>query len=183
MFQFTSHAASWQLLCHPRASSQRSSGNSQDQHSASNPSSTYHSASEAITDKRWITVTELPSEESDSSQWRHSDHLTRPHAPLNTIQVWINSPTAVSLSVRTLLDTGSAQIFISENVVSQLQFRRTHSKLPLLGIGDTHSERTRGLVRIKLYSIHSSSYSLNFEAHVLPQLTACLPSVNHKTTE
>lgn len=74
-----------------------------------------------------------------------------------------------------LIDPGSELTFISRQLVKQLQISRRHASIPIIGIGGSHSERTRGSVSITLHSIHSSQ-SINITAYILTKLTTSLPS-------
>ncbi|KMQ88503.1 pao retrotransposon peptidase superfamily [Lasius niger] len=78
-------------------------------------------------------------------------------------------------AVRLLIDQGSELSFISEDLVQSAQLKRTAASIPLLGIGGTYSGRTKGLVSIRLHSIHDANFNCAINAYVLPRLTAKLP--------
>lgn len=77
--------------------------------------------------------------------------------------------------MRLLIDQGSELSFISEELVQRAQLKRTAASIPLLDVGDTYSDRTRGIVSINLQSIHDTSASCIIDAYVLPRLTTKLP--------
>lgn len=83
-----------------------------------------------------------------------------------------NNPTT---RVRFLLDQGSELSFVTEDLVRQL-LQRHAASVPLLGIGETYSGRTRGIVTIQLQSIYDSTSCCMIKAYILPRLTRQLPS-------
>jgi hypothetical protein len=100
--------------------------------------------------------------------------IIRPAVLLATSQAIIKSFCGSSHSVRMLIDPGSELTFVSRQLVKQLQISQRHASIPIIGIGGSHSERTRGSVSITLNSIHSSQ-SINITAY-LTKLTSSLPS-------
>ncbi|XP_055911959.1 uncharacterized protein LOC129945983 [Eupeodes corollae] len=79
------------------------------------------------------------------------------------------------IDVRVLLDTGSQSSFISESCVQKLGLRRTHARIPVLGLGSMEAGFTKGVVSLKLLSRYSSTF-LTVDALVLTKLTSNLPS-------
>lgn len=78
--------------------------------------------------------------------------------------------------MRLLIDQGSKLSFISEDLVQRAKLKRSAFSIPLLGIGGTYSGHTKGIVSIRLYSIHDTTSNCIIEAHVLPRLTTKLPA-------
>ncbi|XP_043284930.1 uncharacterized protein [Venturia canescens] len=74
-----------------------------------------------------------------------------------------------------LIDTGSEITFITASLVQQLKLHREASVIPIIGIGGTHSGHTRGVVSVKLRSMHSSDI-VSIKAHILSKLMPTLPS-------
>ncbi|XP_043276074.1 uncharacterized protein [Venturia canescens] len=74
-----------------------------------------------------------------------------------------------------LIDTGAEITFITASLVQQLKVHREASVTPIIGIGGTHSGHTRGVVSVKLRSIHSSDI-VSIKAHILSKLMPTLPS-------
>ncbi|XP_011880360.1 PREDICTED: uncharacterized protein LOC105568900, partial [Vollenhovia emeryi] len=77
--------------------------------------------------------------------------------------------------VRLLIDQGSEMSFVTEDLVRRLKLPRTAASIPLIGIGGTHSGRTRGMVTINLRSIHDSTSECKINTYILPKLTNKLP--------
>lgn len=80
--------------------------------------------------------------------------------------------------MRLLLDQGSELYFISEGLVKQAQLKRSVTSIPLLEIGGTYPGRTKGIVSMRLHSIHDLASQSVIEAYVLPRLTTKLPAYN-----
>ncbi|XP_043267662.1 uncharacterized protein [Venturia canescens] len=74
-----------------------------------------------------------------------------------------------------LIDTGAEITFITASFVQQLKLHREASVIPIIGIGGTHSGHTRGVVSVKLRSMHSSDI-VSIKAHILSKLMPTLPS-------
>ncbi|XP_043270546.1 uncharacterized protein [Venturia canescens] len=74
-----------------------------------------------------------------------------------------------------LIDTGAEITFITASLVQQLKLHREASVTPIIGIGGTHSGHTRGVVSVKLRSMHSSDI-VSIKAHILSKLMPTLPS-------
>ncbi|XP_043279575.1 uncharacterized protein [Venturia canescens] len=74
-----------------------------------------------------------------------------------------------------LIDTGAEITFITASLVQQLKLHREASVIPIIGIGGTHSGHTRGVVSVKLRSMHSSDI-VSIKAHILSKLMPTLPS-------
>ncbi|XP_018370072.1 PREDICTED: uncharacterized protein LOC108765723 [Trachymyrmex cornetzi] len=71
-------------------------------------------------------------------------------------------------------DPGSELSFVTEELAHSL--RRKTAIILLLGIGGTHSGRTRGVVYMKLYSTFNDFDSFVLQAFILPRLTFEIPS-------
>lgn len=78
--------------------------------------------------------------------------------------------------MRILIDQGSELSFISEDLVQRLQLKRTTASIPLLGIGGIFSGNTRGIVTIRLQSIHDTTSYCSMRIYVIPKITTKLPS-------
>ncbi|XP_070161392.1 uncharacterized protein [Polyergus mexicanus] len=61
-------------------------------------------------------------------------------------------------------------------LIKTLQVLRRHASVPIIGIGGSQSERTRGVVPLTLHSVHSSQ-SIKVTAYILKNLTTSLPSI------
>ncbi|XP_036150810.1 uncharacterized protein LOC118648594 [Monomorium pharaonis] len=97
---------------------------------------------------------------------------------LATCRAVIRPVSQVPYPVRLLIDQGSQLTFVSEVLVQNLRIPRRASAIPLVGIGGTAAGYTRGVVTIRLHSIHDSQKSCSIQAFVLPHLTAKLPLYN-----
>lgn len=73
-----------------------------------------------------------------------------------------------------LIDPGSELTFVSRQLIETLQIPRRRASIPIIGIGGSHSERTRGAVPLTLHSIYSSRF-INVTAYILKKLTTSLP--------
>lgn len=80
-------------------------------------------------------------------------------------------------TVRLLIDQGSELSFISEELVRRTKrLKRSAALIPLLGIGGVYSGRTKGIVSMRLCSIHDPTSHCVIEACILPRLTTKLPA-------
>ncbi|XP_023223405.1 uncharacterized protein LOC111624721 [Centruroides sculpturatus] len=77
---------------------------------------------------------------------------------------------------RLLLDNGSQSSFVSEAFVQRTRLPRETGKLRVIGLGQTDSGVTKGIVKLQLQSIYDQ-FSLQINAFVLPKLTGILPAV------
>ncbi|XP_070168304.1 uncharacterized protein [Polyergus mexicanus] len=75
-----------------------------------------------------------------------------------------------------LIDPGSELTFAFGQLIKTLQVPRRHASVPIIGIGGSQSERTRGVVPLTLHSIYSSQ-SIKVTAFILKNLTTSLPSI------
>lgn len=66
--------------------------------------------------------------------------------------------------------------FISERLVQSLRLQRYAATVPLIGIGQSDSGATKGVVSVKLQSLFDDSKVVQLQAYVLPRLTTRLPS-------
>ncbi|XP_023248120.1 uncharacterized protein LOC111643958 [Copidosoma floridanum] len=82
--------------------------------------------------------------------------------------------------LRLLIDQGSELSYISEDAVKRLQLTRTKSNICILGIGGNVVSKALGKVELRLFSLYSDS-SVDVVLHVLPRVTAPLPSFQCKT--
>jgi hypothetical protein len=115
----------------------------------------------------------VPSTQIRSS---HSATATRPAVILATSQADIYSPSGATHRIRLLIDPGSEVTLIAEQLVNKLHLQRRSSTIPILGVGSVSPGRTTGIVSCQLKSTHSEA-QVHVDAHVLPQLTAQIPSV------
>lgn len=99
------------------------------------------------------------------------------HILLATAQVVIFNQKGSTLQIRALIDQGSEVTLISERVVQMLNLPRSHSLIPLVGIGGHPSDKTRGLTSFKVTSIYDKTEPLELSAHILRKLTNTIPSV------
>ncbi|XP_023221566.1 uncharacterized protein LOC111623278 [Centruroides sculpturatus] len=77
---------------------------------------------------------------------------------------------------RLLLDNGSQSSFVSEAFVQRTRLSQETGKLRVIGLGQTDSGVTKGIVKLQLQSIYDQ-FSLQINAFVLPKLTSILPAV------
>lgn len=112
-----------------------------------------------------------------SSQFLHlntsSDHATS-CVLLATTQVVIINQKGRILQIRALID--QEVTLITERVVQTLRFPRTHSCIPLIGVGGQSSYKTRGFTSFKVTTIHENAEQLELSAHILTKLTNTIPS-------
>jgi hypothetical protein len=106
----------------------------------------------------------------------HSATATRPAVILATSQAYIYSPSGATHRIRLLIDPGSEVTLIAEQLVNKIHLQRRSSTIPILGVGSVSSGRTTGIVSCQLKSTRSEA-QVHVDAHVLPQLTAQIPSV------
>jgi len=95
---------------------------------------------------------------------------------LATAQVLITNEAGRIMKIRALLDQGSEVTLISEKAVQTLKLPRSQSSIPLIGIGEQSSNRTRGLTSFKITSLYDKSEEFQISAHILPKLTSVIPS-------
>lgn len=69
-------------------------------------------------------------------------------------------------TVRMLVDPGSELSFITEELVQSIKLTRNNASIPLRGIGGTYSGRTRGVVHVRLHSIHDNNISYEMQAYI-----------------
>ncbi|XP_014204706.1 uncharacterized protein LOC106636723 [Copidosoma floridanum] len=98
---------------------------------------------------------------------------------LPTAVAQVRAP-AAHYHLRLLIDQGSELSYISEDAVKRLQLTRTKSNICILGIGGNVVSKALGKVEIRLFSLYSDS-SVDVVLHVLPRVTAPLPSFQCKT--
>lgn len=98
---------------------------------------------------------------------------------LATANVLLISPAGESYHVRVLIDQGAELSLVSERLVQRLRLPRTRLSIPLVGIGGQKSNTTNGSTSFRIKSIHGS-FECNINAHILPKLTASLPSMRIK---
>nr|XP_012232430.1 PREDICTED: uncharacterized protein LOC105678032 [Linepithema humile] len=103
---------------------------------------------------------------------RSSDRLTL----LATAKVMIVRPNGDSSFTRALLDQGSEVSLIIERLSQRLRLPRQRSSIPLVGIGEQQSNKTRGIVHFKLKPHFNSTFECVISAHVLPTITSSIPT-------
>ncbi|XP_012235058.1 uncharacterized protein [Linepithema humile] len=96
---------------------------------------------------------------------------------LATAQVLIFSPYGNFAKSRVLIDQGSEISLITERLVQRLRLPRIRSFVPLIGIGEQTSNKTKGLVHFKIKPHFRSNYKISVSAHILPNLTSSIPTV------
>ncbi|XP_071653735.1 uncharacterized protein [Temnothorax longispinosus] len=96
---------------------------------------------------------------------------------LATAQIIIEGPNGEFTKARALIDQGSEISLITEKIVQRLNLPRRHSFIPLIGIGAEKTRKTRGIVNFKFKPHFNSEYEGSICAHILPKLTASLPSL------
>lgn len=74
-----------------------------------------------------------------------------------------------------LINPGSELIFISKQLVNQLQIPRRHASIPIISISGSLSERIQSADSLTLHSIHSSQ-SISVTDYIFTKLTTLLPS-------
>ncbi|XP_018404638.1 PREDICTED: uncharacterized protein LOC108781221 [Cyphomyrmex costatus] len=106
------------------------------------------------------------------------DKVSKYSVLLATALVSVQSPTGYTCKARVLIDQGSEISLITERLVQRLHLPRTKSNIPLIGIGRKRSNNSKGLTSFKLKPHFESSFECSVSAHILPRLTASLPSVS-----
>ncbi|XP_071581815.1 uncharacterized protein [Temnothorax nylanderi] len=96
---------------------------------------------------------------------------------LATAQIIIEGPNGEFTKARALIDQGSEISLITERIVQRLHIPRKHSFIPLIGIGAQKTRKTKGVVTLKFKPHFNSDYEGFICAHILPKLTASLPSL------
>ncbi|XP_025271328.1 uncharacterized protein LOC112639966 [Camponotus floridanus] len=118
---------------------------------------------------------------SSSSQVLHLN-INSTHATscvlLATAQVVIINQKGSTLQIRALIDQGSEITLITERVAQNLKLSRSHSWIPLVGVGGHSSCKTRGVTSFRIVAIYENSETLEVSAHILPKLTNSIPSVS-----
>lgn len=66
---------------------------------------------------------------------------------------------------------------MSERLAQVLRLPRTRSSIPLVGIGGTTSNKTKGIVSFRNRPHFSSKPEFSMTAHILPKLTSSIPSI------
>lgn len=102
---------------------------------------------------------------------------------LATAQVKARNPLGDAVRIRALLDQGSEITLITETLVQRLRLARESTTFPILGIGATTACHTRGIVNVSITPHFDSSKVIALKAHILPKLTASIPSVDSKILE
>lgn len=81
-------------------------------------------------------------------------------------------------TIRILIDQGSEISLISEEIIRKYRLQRSAGSIPLTGIGNTFSGRTKGVVSLRLQSIHEQSSYCQVQAFIMSKLTTRLPHFN-----
>lgn len=107
--------------------------------------------------------------------------LSEPELPMTSVllataTVLMVSPRGETSKARVLIDQGSEVSLICERMVQRLRLPRTSATIPLVGIGGQKSTTTNGQTSFKLKSLSGSDFECSISAHILPKLTASLPS-------
>lgn len=102
-------------------------------------------------------------------------HVNRRTTLLATIRALLHKENGELHVVRILLDQGSELSFITEELVRRANLSRNTASVHLLGIGGTYSGRIKGIVSIKIQSLHDPERNCVINAFVLPRLTTKLP--------
>ncbi|XP_066589184.1 uncharacterized protein [Prorops nasuta] len=95
---------------------------------------------------------------------------------LATAQVILMGPNDTKCIFRALLDQGAECSFVSENVVQTLNLKKWKVNISLSGVGVSRAVVAKARVNLTLKSTCHFGFELEFEALVLPRLTAQLPS-------
>lgn len=96
---------------------------------------------------------------------------------LATAQVLIMNEKGRIMKIRALIDQGSEVTLISERAVQTLKLPRSPSSIPLIGVGEQLSNKTRGMISFKITSLYDNSEAFQISAHNLTKLTSLIPSV------
>lgn len=138
--------------------------------------------------KGTASETVINSEDSSATQSKSTEaHVLHAAGQLKTVisaiflataQVEIIAPNKESIRARVLIDQGSEISLISERLAQVLQLPRKRSSIPLVGIGGKKSNKTRGIVSIKIRPHFTSTPECAMTAHILPKLTGSIPSIN-----
>ncbi|XP_011879631.1 PREDICTED: uncharacterized protein LOC105568515 [Vollenhovia emeryi] len=119
--------------------------------------------------------TSIHTDKSQPTTSKKEDAKTTESAA-TTATVVIVTPNEETTTIRALIDQGSEVSLISERVVQRLHLPRSHSSIPLIGIGAQNSYRTKGIVRLTLRAHFDNSHEFSCQAHVLRKLTTSIPS-------
>lgn len=94
---------------------------------------------------------------------------------LVTARVLLVNENGRILKIRALIDQGSEVTLISERAVQTLRLPRSQTFIPLIGVGEQTSNRTRGITSFKIMSLYNSE-EFQISAHILKKLTSFIPS-------
>ncbi|XP_037925671.1 uncharacterized protein LOC119660845 [Hermetia illucens] len=111
-----------------------------------------------------------------SHQHLKSEIISRPTVLLATAQALILTSSRNSHPVRLLIDPGSEITLISQELFRTLNLAVSNVYIPIVGVGSVSSGETEGAVNFTLLSRFSTQQA-EFNAHILPNLTVNLPSV------
>ncbi|XP_015119507.1 uncharacterized protein LOC107042823 [Diachasma alloeum] len=87
-----------------------------------------------------------------------------------------------STPARILIDQGSEISLVLERLVNQLHLERKSSSLVIIGIGETSSGSTRGVVKLALQPRHNPAVEIIVQAYILSTLKAKIPPFACKST-
>ncbi|XP_076237863.1 uncharacterized protein LOC143181365 [Calliopsis andreniformis] len=108
----------------------------------------------------------------------HSQSFRSSSALLATAIINVVSRSGEYYKVRALLDQGSEVSIVSESIAQLLRLPRRSAAVPILGIGAETPRISNGIIAIKMVSNVNPQVSINFDALILPKLTAYLPTIN-----
>ncbi|XP_018375251.1 PREDICTED: uncharacterized protein LOC108769020 [Trachymyrmex cornetzi] len=106
--------------------------------------------------------------------------ISSPGVLLATALVLVESRSGQSSKAKVLIDQGSEVSLITERLAQRLQLSRTKSQIFLIGIGGKKSNKTKGLTSFQLKPHFTSTLEFPVTAHILPKLTAAVPSFSVK---
>lgn len=102
-----------------------------------------------------------------------------PGVLLGTSKIYLNSNAGVDISVKSLLDPGSMNNFISERVVKLLNLNRRNCTTQINGIGGKKTQ-PRGMTDISFSSVYDRKRVFTISCVILSKITGTLPSIDKK---
>ena len=95
---------------------------------------------------------------------------------LATVRIILKNGVGGRLEVNALVDQGSMRSFVPKRVVSLLILSTVSAAINIKGVGNSLAATTKDFYRLTLRSSKSPTFSLDFDALILDQLTSNLPS-------
>ncbi|XP_012524163.1 uncharacterized protein LOC105829678 [Monomorium pharaonis] len=137
--------------------------------------------SQAATSKQNLDETTESMDKSTEAQvfFSHSPlPYSRHQVLLATARLHVSSPRGNVIKTRALIDPGSETSLISERLVRRLKLDRLRSVVLLTGVGAQSSQKTKGMVQLKIKPHFRSNYEATIFAYILTNITSQIPSTN-----